>query len=252
MIDFQLNGRRALVTGAGAGIGAATAKALAEAGATVAVNDIVPARAQHIATSIHGGGHAGFAIPADIADPEDVRRMFEAAIAHMGGLDILVCNAGITAPKTVFETSPELWDRVLRTNLTGGFLCARQALEHMRAQATGGRIVFVGSVVGHQGALMGHAAYAASKAGVHGLAKTLARTAAPLGVTVNVVAPGVTDTEMLHGAHDDAELAMIAKAIPLGIADVEDTAAAIVYLASAAGRHLTGATIDVNGGMLMR
>jgi len=240
------------VTGAGAGIGAATTKTLAAAGATLVVNDIVPSRAEHVAEAIGEGGHSGVAIAADIADPEGVRHMFDSAIAHMGGLDILVCNAGITAPKTIFETPLDLWDQVLRTNLTGGFLCAGRALDQMRTQATGGRIIFVGSVVGHQGALMGHAAYAASKAGVHGLAKTLARTAAPLGVTVNVVAPGVTDTEMLHGAHDDAELAAIAKSIPLGIASVDDTAAAIVYLASAAGRHLTGATIDVNGGMLMR
>ena len=252
MLEFRLDGRRALVTGAGGGIGAATARALAAAGADVAVNDIAASRAEPVAAAVRDEGQDAYAVAVDIGDSAAVRQMFDAAIAQMGGLDVLVCCAGVTAPKTIFETPLELWDQVLRTNLTGSFLCAQAALEQMREQGAGGRIIFVGSVVGHQGALMGHAAYAASKAGVHGLAKTLARTAAPLGVTVNVVAPGVTDTPMLHGAHGEAELATIAATIPLGIASTEDTAAAIVYLAGPAGRHLTGATIDVNGGMLMR
>jgi 3-oxoacyl-[acyl-carrier protein] reductase len=116
----------------------------------------------------------------------------------------------------------------------------------------GGRIILLGSVVGHQGALMGHVAYAATKGGVHAFAKSLARTLAPDRITVNVLAPGQTDTEMLRGAHPPDEIAELAARIPLGLAAVEDMAAAAVFLASDAARHLTGVVLDVNGGLLMR
>ena len=249
-IDFRLDGQRALVTGAGRGIGAAVARALANDGASVVVSDIAAEPASDVAEQLPGA--RGVAIPADVGAPKDVSRLFEKVTEALGGLDVLVCCAGVTLPRTITDTSLDDWNAVLRTNLTGSFLCAQQAVDVMLDQETGGRIIFIGSIVGHRGALKGHVAYAASKSGVHGLAKTLARTTAPAGITVNVVAPGPIETDMLRGAHPPEELAEIAADIPLGLGAVEDVAATVVFLASKAGRHITGATIDVNGGQLMR
>lgn len=251
-LDCRIDGKRALVTGAGRGIGAAIAHSLAAAGATVVVNDIVAERADAVAAAIGRQYGGAVAIQADTADPQQAAILFERAVAEIGGLDVLVCNAGITLPKTISETTLDEWELVLRTNLTGSFLCAQRAFEIMQRQGSGGRIVFIGSVTGQQGALQGHVAYGASKAGVHGLAKTLARTVAPLGITVNVIAPGPIETEMLRGAHSAAVLAKIANTMPLGLGSVDDVAAAAVFLASEAARHLTGTTLDLNGGMHMR
>ena len=245
---FRLDGKRAVVTGAGRGIGAAVARGLAGAGAMVAVNDVVAARAAAVAAEIDGA----VASVGDASEPAAVARLFEEAVGAFGGVDVVVCNAGVTLAKTAAETAIDEWDLVLRTNLTGAFLCGQQALKVMAAQGGGGRIVFMGSVVAHQGALQGHVAYAASKGGVHALAKTLALTGAPMGVTVNVIAPGPIDTEMLRGAHAAPDLAAITATMPLGVGAVDDVAAATVFLASDGAAHITGATLDVNGGMVRR
>lgn len=245
MDPFRLDDRIALVTGAGRGLGAAIAAALAQAGARVAVNDLRADAAEEVAARL-----SALAAPGDAADPDGVAALFDTVARRLGPLDILVANAGIARAETVWETTPESWDAVLRANLTGPFLCAQRAFHGMRGR--GGRIVFLGSVVGHQGALRGHAAYAASKGGLHALARTLARTGAEHGILVNVLAPGITDTEMLRGAHPPDELAAIAQGVPLGLGQPEDVAACAVFLASDAARHITGATLDVNGGMYMR
>jgi 3-oxoacyl-[acyl-carrier protein] reductase len=125
-------------------------------------------------------------------------------------------------------------------------------MQMMRRHKTGGRVIFIGSGVVHQGALTGYVAYAASKGAVHSMAKTLARTGAPFGITVNTVAPGMTDTELLRNAHTQAEIESIASTIPLGIGLPEDVAGAVGCLASDAARHLTGITLDVNGGQIIR
>ena len=242
---FELQGRVAVVTGAGRGLGAAIAQALAAAGARVAVNDIRGEAAEATAAGIPGA----LAIPGDAADPAGVAALFAAAEA-LGPLDILVANAGITLPETVWDTTLAGWDAVLRANLTGPFLCAQEAMRRMRGR--GGRIVFMGSVVGHQGALRGHAAYAASKGGLHALARTLARSGAEHGILVNILAPGIADTAMLRSAHPANHLGAIASTVPLGLGTPEEVAAAAVFLVSDAARHMTGATLDVNGGMLMR
>lgn len=245
MRTFDLHGRVAVVTGAGRGLGAAIARALAEAGARVAINDIRGDAAAEVAAGIPGA----LAVPGDAADPADVAALFAAADA-LGPLDVLVANAGVTLTDTVWDTTLEGWERVLRANLTGPFLCAQEAMRRMRGR--GGAIVLMGSVVGHQGALRGHAAYAASKGGLHALARTLARTGAEHGIRVNVLAPGIADTDMLRSAHPPNELAAIARTVPLGLGSAGEVAAACVFLCSDAARHMTGATLDVNGGMLMR
>lgn len=231
---FSLAGRTALVTGAARGLGAGIADAMEAAGARV----------------VRADRAAGGAVRAcDVTRQEEVEALFAAA----GRVDILVCAAGVTRAEDVFEASLASFEEVLSVNLTGVFLCCKAAMEGFRARGAGGRIVLIGSVVGHQGALKGHVAYAASKGAVHTMAKTLARTGAPMGVTVNVVAPGVVETEMALGAHGPAGLAALAATMPMGrLQQVADIAAACVYLASAAGAGTTGAILDVNGGMLMR
>ena len=242
MDAFRLDGRVALVTGAGRGLGAAIAEAMVAAGARVAVNDIRADAADAVARRLDA-----LCVPGDAADPAPI---FAAVAAALGPLDILVANAGMTLTKTVWDTSIEGWDQVLRTNLTGPFLCAQQAFHAMRGR--GGRIILLGSVVGHQGALRGHVAYAASKGGLHAMARTLARTGAAEGILVNVLAPGIAETEMLQEAHPPEHLATIAAGVPLGLGQPSDVAACAVFLASDAARHITGATLDVNGGMYMR
>ncbi|MFN8928343.1 MAG: SDR family NAD(P)-dependent oxidoreductase [Rhodospirillales bacterium] len=255
-IDFRLDGRVAIVTGAGRGIGAAVAAGLAAAGATVVAADIDRDRLDAMVERCAAAGLAVTPTAVDVTDPASVAALVEGTAARHGGLDVLVCSAGVTAPLTIDRTPLDVWNRVLAVNLTGTFLCCQAAAAAMRAGGRdgrpGGRILLLGSVVGHQGALMGHVAYAATKGGVHAFAKALARTLAPDRITVNVIAPGLTDTEMLRGAHPPEEIAEIAGRIPLGLGSVDDVAAAAVFLASDAGRQLTGVVLDVNGGMLMR
>lgn len=248
----NLSGKVALVTGAGRGIGAAIAHQLASAGAHVMVNDVAEKNAKLVAEEIQTQGGRAIAYSADISDPSAVRAMFLAVPRWGRRLDILVCNAAITNSKDIFAASLRDWEAVLRTNVTGPFLCAKYGMQMMRRQKIDGRIIFIGSGVVHQGALTGYVAYAASKGAVHSMAKTLARTGAPFGITVNTVAPGMTDTQLLRKAHSKAEITSIASTIPLGIGLPEDVGAAVAYLASDAARHLTGITLDVNGGQIIR
>jgi NAD(P)-dependent dehydrogenase (short-subunit alcohol dehydrogenase family) len=249
-----LLGQVALVTGAATGIGAATARALAAAGADVVVNHLdTPDAAEAVAAEVRAAGRRALVHAADVGDEKAVDGLYRAIDETFGRFDILVANAGIARAEDIFETSLESWNAVLRTNLTGVFLTAKQAMIRLRDQGRGGRVVVMGSVVGHQGALKGHVHYAATKAGLHGFAKTLARTGAPFGVTVNAVAPGIVETEMLRGTHGEAGIAALKTRVPLdALANPEDVAAAVLYLACPSGRHVTGAVIDVNGGLLMR
>lgn len=249
---IDLTGKIALVTGAGRGIGAAIARQLASAGAHVMVNDVRRKDAQCVAAEIQAQGGEALAYSADASNPSAIRQMFLTLSRWGHRLDILVCNAAITNSKDIFAVSLREWEAVFRTNVTGPFLCAKYAMQHMRRHKTGGRIIFIGSGVVHQGALTGYVAYAASKGAIHSMTKTLARTAAPYGITVNTVAPGLTDTELLRSAHTKAEIDSIASTIPLGIGMPHDVGTAVAYLASDAARHVTGITLDVNGGQIIR
>jgi NAD(P)-dependent dehydrogenase (short-subunit alcohol dehydrogenase family) len=172
-------------------------------------------------------------------------------LPEIDGVEILINNAGTSQPRDIFEMTDEDWERIIRTNLTSGMLCSRAAMEIMREKKYG-RIIFISSVVGERGALFGHVHYAATKSGQIGMVKTLARTAAPLGITVNAIAPGVILTELLLQTHGEDGVHKLGEDIPLGLGSVEDIGAAAVYLASDEAHYVTGATIDVNGGTNFR
>ena len=243
---FDLTGKAALVTGATGGIGGAVARALRGAGATVAVSGTRRERLEALAGEL---GEGCAALPCDLADAEAAAGLAARAETALGGLDVLVNNAGIARDALALRMKEEDWRRVLDVNLTAAFLVARAALRGMMRRRSG-RIVSVSSVVGASGN-PGQANYAASKAGLVGMSKALAAEAAARGVTVNCVAPGLVDTEMTRGLPTPARERMVA-AIPLGRAGApEDVAAAVLYLASDEAAWVTGQTLHVNGGMAM-
>ncbi|MFC4597196.1 SDR family NAD(P)-dependent oxidoreductase [Cohnella hongkongensis] len=249
---FRLDGKVALVTGSTRGIGEGIAIGLARAGADVVLNSHEAGdEARGIAEKIEGlGRQAGF-VQADVSRESDVKAMFSRIEERFGRLDILVNNAGISRAETIAETDLDSWRQVLDTNLTSCFLCSKYAMELMMKRSAG-RIVQTSSVVAHQGAVYGHVHYAASKSGMLGLTKSLARTAAPYGITVNAVAPGIIDTELLRRTHGEERLGELRSSVPLGLGTVDDVAAAVVFLASDEARYITGSTIDVNGGLYFR
>jgi 3-oxoacyl-[acyl-carrier protein] reductase len=250
--EFDLTGKVALVTGAARGIGAGIAHSLAKAGAHVVVNDLGLEKENSVTGTIVAEGGSAIYLPADVSDEASVQALVESAVQWKGHIDVLVCNAGITDAETIFTLTTEKWEHVLRTNLTGTFLCTKYCMMRMKEQERGGRIIFIGSGVAHQGALLGHAAYAASKGAIHSLARTLARTGAPLQITVNVIAPGSTDTDLFHETHSSDFIESVRASIPLGLASPGDIGIAAVFLASDAARHMTGITLDVNGGQIIR
>ena len=249
---FDLAGKVALVTGSSRGIGKGIAFSLAQAGADVVVNCVGSlSSAQQVAGEINSMGRRAIVVQADVTREQEVGRLFQEVSRQFGRLDILVNNAGTSQPKDIFEMTLEDWDRIIQTNLTSGYLCAKQAMELMLEQ-NGGRILFISSVVGERGALFGHLHYAATKSGQLGMVKTLARTAAPYHITVNAIAPGVIATELLYQTHGDDGVTELGKEIPLGLGTPEDIGAAAVYLSSDEARYVTGATLDVNGGTHFR
>jgi 3-oxoacyl-[acyl-carrier protein] reductase len=245
---FDLSGKVALVTGASRGIGRAIASRLAEQGATV----VAAARGDHAnecAAEITASGRRAEAISLDVTDAAAVEAAPAGVVARHGRLDILVSNAGITRDQLLMRMKRDDWDAVLATNLTATFLLTQAAMRPMLKQR-GGRIVAVSSVVGQMGNA-GQANYAASKAGLIGFAKALAREVASRAITVNVVAPGLVETDMTRALHDKAQVDWAAQ-IPLGrLGSVDDVAAAVCYLASDEAAYITGHVLAVNGGMYM-
>jgi len=243
---FELNGKVALVTGASRGIGRAIAVALAERGAHV----VAAARgtnADGTAEAIRAAGGAATAISADVTDAASVEAMMAAALQHNGRLDVLVNNAGIARDQLMLRMKRADWDEVLATNLTAAFTVVQAALKPMIRQR-GGRIVSIGSVVGQMGNA-GQANYAASKAGLIGFSKAVAREVASRQITVNVVAPGLIATDMTQALTDKVQGDWSAQ-IPLGrIGMPEDVAAAVCFLASDEASYITGQVLAVNGGM---
>ena len=247
----NLNGKIALVTGASKGLGKGIAIELAACGAEVIVNYLSSQKqADEVVEEIRANGGKAIGIRADVSCKESVDEMFDEIKKRYGRLDILVNNAGTSQAKDIFDITQEDWDWIIRTNMTSGYLCSKPAMEMMRAQKYG-RIVFVSSMVALQGALYGHVHYAATKGGQLSMVKTLARTGAPLGITVNAVAPGIIDTELLRSIHGDEGIARLDKTVPLGLGSVKDVGNAISFLCSDESGYLTGITIDVNGGMYL-
>ena len=245
---FELTGRIALVTGASRGIGRAIAHRLAGQGATV----VAAARGDHaadaVADVVSKGGHAE-AVSLDVTDAAAVERLPGEIVARHGRLDIVVSNAGIARDQLLMRMKRDDWDAVLATNLTATFLLAQAAMRPMLKQR-GGRIIAVSSVVGQMGNA-GQTNYAASKAGLIGFAKALAREVASRSITVNVVAPGMVDTDMTRAITETAQVDW-ASQIPLGrLGTSDDVAAAVCFLASDEASYITGHVLAVNGGMYM-
>lgn len=243
---FDLTGKSALITGASGGIGAAIARALHGAGATVALSGTREAPLQALAAELGARAHV---VPCNLSDPASVDALPKAAIEAMGALDILVNNAGITRDTLMMRMSDDQWADVLDVNLTAAMRLMRGSLRGMM-KARWGRIVNISSVVGATGN-PGQANYVAAKAGLVGLSKALAQEVASRGITVNCVAPGFIATpmtEVLTEAQQDA----INQRIPAGrMGTPEEIAAGVLYLASAEASYVTGAVLHINGGMAM-
>lgn len=245
----SLQGRTALVTGASQGIGRACALALARAGARVALAARNQDKLNQVAAEIASQGGAAAVFTLDLAGEDSIKACAKAAIAHFGSIEILVNNAGVTRDTLALRMKRSDWDEVLQTNLTGAFLMTQAMLSPM-LKARWGRIINITSVVGETGQA-GQANYAASKAGLIGLTKSLARELASRNITVNAIAPGYIETAMT-AALDEKQRASILAQIPLGRVGTDaDIASAVGFLASEEASYITGHVLDVNGGMYM-
>jgi NAD(P)-dependent dehydrogenase (short-subunit alcohol dehydrogenase family) len=251
MLTIDLTGKRALVTGANSGIGAAIARCLAEAGADVAINYLVdPQAADEVAGDIRAKSRRALTLQADISQPEEVGGMFEALDAQWGGIDILVNNAGIDGRHALsWQADPEQWRKVIDINLFGAFYCAREALIRMVPRRSG--VIVNMSSVHEQIPWSGYSAYTASKAGLAMLTKTLAQEAASHGVRVAAIAPGAIQTAINRNVWSDPQgLADLEQKIPMGrMGKPEEIASMVAVIASDAGSYLTGTTVFVDGGM---
>lgn len=238
----------ALVTGSGRGIGRATAESLLARGARVVINDLDADRA--IATASELGANA-VAMPADVSSKFAVSEMVNTIVERFGRLDILVNNAGMDHAAPITDIEEEEWDRFMAVNLKSVYLCSKAVLPVM-IERQAGRIVNVSSLVARQGALNGGIHYATTKAGILGFTRTLARQVAKHGITVNAVAPGVIDTELIRENVAPATREQLIKAIPLGrIGTIKNVGDTIAFLTSDEAEYITGATIDINGGLWM-
>jgi 3-oxoacyl-[acyl-carrier protein] reductase len=245
----SLAGRIALVTGASQGIGRACALALAEAGAHVALAARNADKLAEVAAEIAAAGGTAHAFTLDVADEESIKACAKDVLAHFGKVEILVNNAGITRDILTLRMKRKDWDDVLSTNLTGTFLLTQACMSSMLKNRWG-RIINIASVVGETGQA-GQANYAASKAGMIGLTKSLARELASRTITVNAVAPGFIETSMTSVLTDDQRTAMLS-VVPLARPGTDkEIAAAVAFLASEGAAYITGHTLDVNGGMYM-
>ncbi|WP_041342768.1 3-oxoacyl-[acyl-carrier-protein] reductase [Dehalococcoides mccartyi] len=243
---LSLDGKTALITGSGRGIGKAIALRFAEAGAKVVVNSLSPAGEEVAAHICSNGGQAVF-VQADVSQSNGVDALFKAAQEAFGGVDILVNNAGITRDQLTMRLSEEDWDSVIQTNLKSVFLCSKAALRQMLKNRWG-RIINLSSIVGLKGN-PGQANYAAAKAGILGFSCSLAKEVASRNITVNSIAPGFIETDMTAALSKEQRQA-IAERIPMQkLGTVEDVAACALYLAKEDAKYITGQVISLDGGM---
>lgn len=242
---MRLKGRVAIVTGGGGGIGKATCIAFAQEGADIVIPEVNMTNAIAVSEEVTALGRRCKVVETDVADVESVRAMVDMTLEELGHIDILVNNAGIFSYTRIDACGEDEWDRMMAVNLKGPFLCSQAVMETMKDQRFG-RIINLGSLAGQVGGLVASAPYSASKAGVMCLTKSFARVLGEYGITVNSIAPGIAATEMAKNHPDMTDQ------IPLGrVADASEIASVIVFLASEEGQYITGATLDVNGGIRM-
>lgn len=249
-MKVKLKGKVAIVTGSSRGIGRASALALAKEGINVVVNYLEHEKeAEETVGVIRKMDCQSLKVQADVCKVEDVLKMVEIAIKTFGRIDILVNNAGIVRDRTLLKMEPIEWENVLATNLTGIFNCTKAVLETMLKQKSG-RIINISSVVGQRGNF-GQTNYAASKAGIIGFTKSLARELACKGITVNAIAPGFTETSLVKNLPEKIKTQLLEQIPMRRFAKPAEIAAVIVFLASDASSYVTGQVINVNGGLYM-
>jgi len=246
---MELKTKVALITGAAQGIGKAVTLVLARHGADVVVADVNIEKAQETAREVEALGRAAMAVRVDVTHLEDVEKMVAAAMQRFGKIDILVNNAGIARDKLILRMTEEDWDTVLNVNLKGTFNCTKAVIKYMSKQRSG-KIVNIASVVGMMGN-PGQANYSASKAGVIGLTKTVAREFAARGINVNAIAPGYIQTPMTEVLPEKAK-EELKRLIPMErLGQPEDVAHAVLFLVSETSSYITGNILNVNGGIYM-
>jgi len=246
---MELQNKVALITGGAQGIGKTISEELVQNGAHVVLGDVNLEGAQATAEAINNNGGSASAVKIDVSNPAEVKQVFDSILKDKKPIDIMINNAGITRDGLMIRMKEADWDRVLNINLKGTFLCSQQAAKQMMKQKSGA-IVNIASIVGVMGNF-GQANYSASKAGVIGLTKTLAREVASRGIRVNAVAPGFIDTEMTRILDESVRQKLIEQ-IPLAKLGLpEDVARCVAFLVSDRSSYITGQVINVNGGMLM-
>jgi 3-oxoacyl-[acyl-carrier protein] reductase len=246
---MDLTGKKAIVTGAGQGIGKATALKLAREGADVVVDDINPETAPQVVREIQALGRKAVAVIADVSKRDHVEKLIQMAVGELGGIDILVNNAGIARSNVLARLKDDQWDEVLNVDLKGIFYCIQAVIPTMMKQRSG-KIVSISSIYGRIGAI-GAVNYAAAKSGIVGLTKTVARELARYNINVNAIMPGLVDTPLLRGIPDKYLKPMIEEVPLKRIGRPEDIANVVAFLASEDSSYMTGTIVEVTGGWNM-